>query len=139
MKCSACGKEVTGRVDGIDIWDLWYCSECFIGQARGLHRELRPEDLEMLRNFAREMAGLLPPDLVRMILVGFWRRASGGTTPPPEEELERTIGEVQRITALSCFKQVLNLLKTWSDTFSEFVRSQEDEIREKVKRLTDAL
>lgn len=33
----------------------------------------------------------------------------------------------------------IQLLKTWSDTFSEFVLSQEDEIREKIKRLTDAL
>lgn len=93
----------------------------------------------MLRAFARELAGLLPPELVKMILVGFWRRASGGTTPPPEAELERAIGEIQRITALSCFKQVLNLLKSLSDVVSEFVRSQEDEIREKIKRLTDAV
>ena len=41
------------------------------------------------------------------------------------------------ITATACFRQILNLLKTWEDMFGKFVQEQETEIRDKVRRLTE--
>ena len=68
---------------------------------------------------------------------GFFKRASGSKKAPDRQELSRAVGELQRITATACFRQILNLLKTWEDMFGKFVQEQETEIRDKVRRLTD--
>ena len=52
-------------------------------------------------------------------------------------ELSRAVGEVQRLTATACFRQILNLLRTWEEMFGKFVQEQETDIREKVRRLTE--
>jgi hypothetical protein len=72
-----------------------------------------------------------------MILTGFYKRAAGTKKAPDKMELARAVGELQRVTATACFRQILNLLKTWEDMFGKFVQEQEGEIREKVRRLTD--
>jgi hypothetical protein len=72
-----------------------------------------------------------------MILTGFYKRASGSRKPPDRQELSRAVGELQRVTATACFRQILNLLKTWEEMFGKFVQEQEGEIREKVRRLTE--
>jgi hypothetical protein len=135
--CSACAKPIDGRNEGLELWGSWFCSLCFIGTAAKTHKEMSAEDLATLRAMGREMAGLLPAELLEMILVGYFKRASGGKAGPAPEELARTIGEIQRITAFSVFRHVLSLLKTWQDMFNEFVQGQETEIRDKVKRLTN--
>lgn len=137
MKCSACGNPVEGPSDALQLWDRWFCSTCFIGHAQGAGREVTPETAAMLRLLGREMAGLLPPSLIEMILVGFHKRATRSDAAPDKEELDRAVGEIQRLTAFSAFKQTLNLLKTWRDVFTEFADGQERDISEKVKRLTD--
>jgi hypothetical protein len=137
MKCSGCTKEVDPKTEGIELWGSWFCSASFIGRSQGLHRELTPEDVELLKLIGRELAGLLPADLLEMILTGYYKRTTGLSTPPSRMETERCIGELQRITAFACFRQVLNLLKTWQDMFSGFVQEQEQEIREKIRRLTE--
>ncbi len=134
--CSACGSELESR-EGVELWGSWFCSKCFIGQATDFGRELKPEELARLRRLGRELAGFLPPDLIEMILVGFYKRASGSRKPPDRHELARAVGEIQRITATACFRQILNLLKTWEETFGKFVQEQEGDIRDKVRRLTD--
>lgn len=136
-KCSACGKSLASESDGIELWGSTFCSMCFIGHATSLHRELKPEDIELLKLIGREAAGLLPPELLEMILVAYHKRATGKQEPPPREETIRVVGELQRLTAFSVFKVTLNLLKTWQDMFNEFVETQQAEIRAKVKKLTD--
>lgn len=136
MKCSACGKSDIDE-EAVELWGSQFCSMCFVGQAKGLHRELKPEDIELLKVIGKELAGLLPGDLVEMILVGYYQRATGKTDPPPREETLRVVGEMQRLTAFASFKRVLSLLKTWKDVFSEFVESQEEDIREKIRKLTE--
>jgi hypothetical protein len=137
MKCSACGKDGDPKSDGVEVWDSWFCSICFISRARGLHRELKPEDIELFKVIAKDLAGLMPSDLLEMILAGFWRNATGRTDAPPREETLRTAAEIQRLTAFANFAQRLRLLKTWRDVMIEFVDDQEREIREQIKRLTE--
>ncbi len=136
-KCSACDATIDGHDDGIKLWETWFCSKCFISHSASVNRELTPGDIELIRKIGREMTGLIPPDLIEMIALGFHKRATGSKKPPPEEELSRFVGEIQRLTAFACFRRLLNLLKTWQDTFNEFVESQEREIRDSIKRLTD--
>ena len=134
--CSACGGELDAH-EGVELWGSWFCSKCFVGQAGDFGRELKPEEVARLRRLGRELAGFLPPDLLEMILVGFYKRASGSKKAPPKEELARAVGELQRLTATACFRQILSLLKTWDEMFGKFVHEQEADIREKVRRLTD--
>jgi hypothetical protein len=135
--CSACGESLDERKDGVELWGILFCARCFISHSAQTHRELKPEDIELIRRIGKEMAGLLPGDIVEMILVGFYQRATGTKGAPPQAELARCAGEFQRITALACFRRVLNLLRTWQDTFTEFVEGTEREIRSDIKRLTD--
>lgn len=134
--CSACATALEDN-EGIELWGVWFCSGCFVSQSGQLHRELKPEDIELLRRMGRELAAILPPDLVELILVGFFKRANKSKKLPPKEELERCAGEIQRITAFACFRRIMNLLKTWQDMFNEFVEGQEQDIHEKIKKLTD--
>jgi hypothetical protein len=134
--CSACGAELD-NAEGVELWGSWFCSKCFVGQATDFGRQLTPDELGRLRRLGRDLAGFLPPDLLEMILVGFYKRASGSKKKPDAAELSRAVGELQRITATACFRQILNLLKTWEDMFGKFVQEQETEIREKVRRLVD--
>ncbi|RPH47045.1 MAG: hypothetical protein EHM91_06575 [Planctomycetota bacterium] len=134
--CSACSNELDSA-EGVELWGSWFCSKCFVGQATDFGRELKPEELQRLRRLGRELAGFLPPDLLEMILVGFYKRSSGSKKPPDKAELHRAVGELQRVTATACFRQILSLLKTWDEMFGKFVHEQEAEIREKVRRLTD--
>jgi hypothetical protein len=134
--CSACNNELDSA-EGVELWGTWFCSKCFVGQATDYGRELKPEELARLRRLGRELAGFLPPDILEMILTGFYKRASGSKKSPDKTELARAVGELQRVTATACFRQILNLLKTWEDMFGKFVQEQEGEIREKVRRLTD--
>ena len=134
--CSACGNELDSH-EGVELWGAWFCSKCFVGQATDFGRELKPEELARLRRLGRELSGFLPPDLLEMLLTGFYKRASGSKKPPDRQELARAVGELQRITATACFRQILNLLKTWEEMFGKFVQEQEVDIREKVRRLTD--
>lgn len=134
--CGACSVELEAH-EGVDLWGAWFCSKCFVGQAGAFGRDLKPEDLARLRRLGRELAGFLPPDILEMILSGFYKRASKSKKPPDREELSRAVGELQRVTATACFRQILNLLKTWEDMFGKFVQEQETEIREKTRRLVD--
>jgi len=135
-KCSACGAELDTH-QGVELWGSWFCSKCFVGQASSFGRPLKPEELARLRRLGRELAGFLPPDLLEMILVGFYKRAARSKKNPDRQEVARAVGELQRITATACFRQILNLLKTWEDMFGKFVTEQEADIRDKVRRLTD--
>ncbi|HZE97376.1 MAG TPA: hypothetical protein VE981_10150 [Planctomycetota bacterium] len=134
--CSACSVELD-VAEGVELWGSWFCSKCFVGQAGDFGRELKPEELARLRRLGRELSGFLPPDILEMILTGFYKRAAGTKKPPDKNELSRAVGELQRVTATACFRQILNLLKTWEDMFGKFVQEQETEIREKVRHLTD--
>ena len=135
-KCSACGNELDSH-EGVELWGSWFCSKCFVGQSADFGRALKPEELARLRRLGRELSGFLPPDILEMILTGFYKRAAGSKKPPDKMELARAVGELQRVTATACFRQILNLLKTWEEMFGKFVEEQQGEIREKVRRLTD--
>jgi hypothetical protein len=134
--CSACSNQLDSS-EGVELWGSWFCSKCFVGQATDFGRELKPEELARLRRLGRELTGFLPPDILEMILAGFYKRASGSKKAPDRLELARAVGELQRVTATACFRQILSLLKTWEETFGKFVHEQEADIREKVRRLTD--
>ncbi len=134
--CAGCASPL-GDNEGIELWGSGFCSTCFIGNAAKFHRELRPEDIALLKTIGRELSGYLPPELLEMVLVGFYKRATGKKEHPPAEELARCVGEIQRLAAFSNFGKILNLLKTWQGTFNEFVEAQETEIRDMIKRLTD--
>jgi len=134
--CSACNSDLDSH-EGVELWGSWFCSRCFVGHASDFGRELKPEELARLRRLGRELTGFLPPDILEMVLVGFYKRASRSKKSPDRLELSRAVGELQRITATACFRQILNLLKTWDTTFGKFVQEQEADIREKVRRLTD--
>lgn len=135
--CSGCGNTLDAKHGGVEAFGMWYCSTCFIGNAVKLDKKLTPDDIAVLRRMGKELAGLLPGELLEMILVGFYKRASGKEERPNEEELSRAVGEIQRLTAFCVFRNVLNLLKTWQGLFTEFIEGQETEIRDKIKRLTD--
>jgi hypothetical protein len=134
--CSACSNELDSA-EGVELWGSWFCSKCFVGQATDFGRELKPEEVQRLRRLGRELSGFLPPDLLEMILIGFYKRASGSKKAPDKAELSRAVGELQRVTATACFRQILSLLKTWDEMFGKFVHEQEADIRDKVRRLTD--
>jgi len=134
--CSACNADLDSH-EGVELWGSWFCSKCFVGQASDFGRELKPEEIARLRRLGRELTGFLPPDILEMILVGFYRRATRSKKAPDKLELARTVGELQRVTATACFRQILNLLKTWEDVFGKFVQEQETEIRDKVRELSD--
>ena len=134
--CSSCANTLD-EAEGVELWGSWFCSKCFVGQATDFGRELKPEELVRLRHLGRELSGFLPPDLLEMVLTGFYKRASGSKKAPDRAELSRAVGEVQRLTATACFRQILNLLRTWEEMFGKFVQEQETDIREKVRRLTE--
>lgn len=98
---------------------------------------MTPEQMVALRAMGRELGGFLPADVVQMVAVGFYRRASGRDDYPPAEELERFVGEIQRLVVFSTSRKILNLLQTWQGTFNEFVEQQEGEVRDAVKRVTE--
>ena len=133
--CSACQKTLD-KSEGLELWNTWYCSLCFISNSAKLHKEFTAADIEQLRRLGKDLAGLLPGELLEMTILGFYKRSTGGAKPD-EAELARLIGEIQRLAAFSVFRQVLNLLRTWQTMFTEFTEQQEGEIREKIKRLTD--
>jgi hypothetical protein len=135
--CSACADSLDERKDGIELWGALFCAKCFISHSAQTHKELKPEDIELIRRIGKEMAGLLPGDIVEMMLVGFYQRSTGTKGVPPEAELARCAGEIQRLTAFATFRRVLNLLRTWQDTFTEFVETTEQEVRDNIKRLTN--
>jgi hypothetical protein len=136
QECSGCGNTL-GDNEGVELWNSRFCSTCFIANSAKIHRELTPDQVAMLKIIGRDLAGFLPPELLEMILTGFWQRSTGRKDAPPAEELARVIGEVQRLAAFATFRKTLNLLKTWQSSFNEFVESQEEEIRVAIKRLTD--
>lgn len=135
--CAGCGDPLDAHNEAIELWGSWFCSNCFFKSAVKSHKELTDDDIALIRRIGKELAGFLPPDLIEMVLVGFHKRTTGTDKRPPEAELSRCISEIQRLTAFATFRQVLNLLKTWQHSFTEFVENQEAELREKVKRLTD--
>jgi hypothetical protein len=135
-KCAACGSSIAAQ-DGISLWDMWYCSTCFIGNAAKLHRELRPEDLAALKNLGRELAGYLPPELIEMLAVGFYRRSTGRKDDPPADELARFVGEIQRLHVLSECRKMMKFLTTCKSEFEAVVEQQYAEMRETIKRMTD--
>jgi hypothetical protein len=134
--CSACSKELDAK-EGVELWGSWFCSGCFVGQAAEFGRPLAADDVARIRRLGRELAGFLPPEILEMVLKGFYKRASGSKKAPSRDEVSRTVVELQRITATACFRQILNLLKTWEEIFGKFVQEQEADIRSKVRRLTD--
>lgn len=136
MKCAACGKDGISEKDAVKLWETWFCTSCFMTRSQDFNRELGPEDVEMLKIIGRELSGLLPPDLVEIVLAGYWRRTTGQTGGPPKEETMRVVGELQRLAAFAVFRRMLSLLKTWQDIFNEFIEQQEQEIRQNVEKLT---
>ena len=134
--CSACNGSLD-ESEGVELWGSWFCSKCFVGQATDFGRELKPEETARLRRLGRELAGFLPPDLIEMILVGFYRRVSKSKKKPDREEVARAVGEIQRVTAAACFRQIHGLLKTWEETFGKFVEEQQTDMREKMRKLVD--
>ena len=135
QKCAACGNALADQ-EGVTLWDTPYCTTCFISNAAKQHRELRPEDLAALRRLGKELAGYLPGELIEMLAVGFWQRSTGRKDRPPEEELERCVGEIQRLHVLSEIRKVMRLLGTWKEEFEKFVEAQYDEMRDTIRRLT---
>lgn len=135
--CSACGAPLDDHNDGIELWGSKFCSTCFIGNSAKLHKELTAEDIALLKTIGRELAGFLPPELLEMLAVGFYRRITGKTDVPPSSEVARFVGEIQRLAFFSFARKQMTLLKNWQDTFNEFVEDNEREIRENVKKLTD--
>jgi len=133
MKCAACGKEFEEK-DGLKLWDTWSCGECFIRQAAEFRKELRPEDVELMRLIARELSGIMPTELVRMIVQGYARNL--GVAAPSHDETLRAVGEIQRLGYISFARKSLSTLQKLSALFQEFVETQERELRETVKRLT---
>ena len=134
--CSACGKEIDPK-DGLRTWDTWFCSFCFIAESQKLHKELKPEDIELLKLIGRELAGLMPTELVEMILTGYARRVTGKIEPPAREETLRVVGEMQRLAFISFSRKMLSVLQTLSDLFKDFVESQEREIKDTIRKLTE--
>ncbi|MGH8654699.1 MAG: hypothetical protein ACREYE_22175, partial [Gammaproteobacteria bacterium] len=107
-KCSGCAAPLDVR-DGIESFGSRFCSTCFISEAGKFHRELRADEVELLKTIGRELGGFLPPEPLRMVVMGFWRRSTGRVDAPPEEELTRFIAEVQRLSAFANFRKVMNL------------------------------
>lgn len=136
-ECSGCGNSLDAHNDGIELWGSWFCSSCFIGNATKLHKELTADDIKLLRQIGRELAGFLPPELLEMVIIGFLKRAQGLKDSALRLEVSRCIGEIQRLTAFATFQQIMKLLKVWQGTFEDFVQNQEAEIRDKIKKLTD--
>ena len=136
MTCSGCGNALEDR-EGVELWGSRFCSSCFIGNAAKIHRELRPEDLAQLRSLGKYLAGFLPPELVEMLAVGFYRRSTGRADSPPAEELSRFVGEVQRLVVFSTGFRIMGLLKSLKGEVDAFVESQGDELRDIIRRLTD--
>lgn len=135
--CSGCGDPLDAHNEGIELWGSRFCSTCFIGRAAPLGKELSAEEAEALRKAAGELSGFLPPELVEMVLVGFHRRSAGDGSAPSKAELARATAEIQRLTAFACVREILKLLKAWEGTFSDFVRDQEEELRRKIRALSD--
>lgn len=134
--CAACKKPLDEK-EGVGLWTSKFCSTCFITNAAKLDHPLTPDQVAMLKVMGRELSGLLPPELLEMLLVAFWRRSTGKNDSPPAEQLALTVGEIQRLVAFANLRKTLGLLKTWQDSFNEFVEGQEEEIRSTIKRLTD--
>lgn len=137
IRCSSCSKAFDADKEGVKLWTTWFCSMCFIGQAQGLHREIKPEEIEIFKAIAREGAGVLPSLVFELILAGFYRRATGKDEPPPREAVAFTMAELQRATALNNFQREINMLRTWQDMFTDFIQERQKDIQEAVKRLTD--
>jgi hypothetical protein len=133
-KCSGCDAELGARNEGVELWGSWFCSGCFISNSAKTHKELTPDDIVMLRRIGSELAGFLPHDLLEMIILGFHKRTREKLEPG---ELARCVGEIQRLSAFACFRQIMNLLKNWQGEFNSFIDTQEAEIRDKIRRLTD--
>ena len=136
--CSGCGTPLDAKDEGIEVFNTWFCSTCFIGYSAKTHRELTAEDLVLLRTIGRELAGFLPPSVLEMVAIGFYRRSTGRTDGPPPEELARFVGEIQRLAFMSYARKHMNMLKRWKEVNDEFVEDQEGEVRETIKKLTES-
>jgi len=136
QKCSGCQKPLDEK-EGVQVWKSHLCSTCFIDSAAKFHQPLTPDQVALLRVMGKQLAGHLPPEFLEIIVVGFWRRATGRQDAPPAEELALVIGEIQRLAAFSNLNKTMSLLKNWHAIFNEFIEEQEEEIRSTIKRLTD--
>ena len=136
QKCSGCQKTLDEK-EGIQVWKSHLCPTCFIDNAGKYHKPLTPDQIAMLKLMGRQLAGHLPTDFLEIIVVGFWRRATGRNDTPPAEEMALVIGEIQRLAAFSNLSKTMNLLKNWQGLFNEFIEEQEEEIRSTIKRMTD--
>src|SRR6185436_11287999 len=84
--CSACGRPLQEK-EGIGLWTSRFCSTWFITNSAKLDKPLTPDQVAMLKVMGRELSGLLPPELLEMLLLAFWRRSTGRNDAPPAEQV----------------------------------------------------
>lgn len=126
--CKFCDGPLEGRheVDGV-------CMECVVRTGSALRRSkpLTKEQLKILRDaIEHETGGLFPPATLRTIIEAGLDRVAGGD--PRETVVEELACEIQRMGGLGMCREMLKV----ADALADVARDQEDEIRDKVRRLS---
>lgn len=126
--CKFCDGPLEGRheVDGV-------CMECVVRTGSALRRAkpLTKDQLKILRDaIEHETGGLFPPATLRAIIEAALDRAADGD--PRETVVEELACEIQRMGGLGMCREMLKV----SDALSEVAQGQEDEIRDRVRRLS---
>jgi pantoate kinase len=132
MKCRSCSAEVD-RKESFEIEGGGsLCASCFIARAQ-TQRALTGEDRRRLKAAVKEeMGSVLPRETLRQLIEEGYERLLKGEGDF-DDEVGRLANEIERIAGLAMCKEMLDVIRTVGDTFSE----HEEEIRSKMRRLAN--
>lgn len=132
MKCKSCAAEVE-RKEAFEVEGGGaLCAGCFIARAQE-QRALTGEDRRRLKAAVKEELGtVLPREALRQLIEDGYERLLKGEGDF-DDEVGRLTNEIERLAGLAMCKEMLDVIRTVGDTFSE----HEEEIRGKMRRLAN--
>ncbi len=137
MQCLGCKKE-TDRKSGIEFGNDLLCVDCFTKRAQEAASS-RPSGakLKALRKAVKEeLAGLLPEDALKQLIEDGYRRIL-----IHREDFDVVSGsmknQIQVMAGMAVCRRVLEFMRGMSSAIVQGLESEEQEIRDQLKRLSD--
>lgn len=126
--CSKCGR-ATSREEGFPVDEALYCRDCFLGAASARPQLTAEQKKNLKRAVQEELAGLLPRTALEEALEhGYGELLKGADF---DETMNWTINKIEQVAGLAMSSHILDIVASLKKELS----AQEDEIRERMKRL----
>jgi hypothetical protein len=127
VNCKKCGKAVeqSETIEG-------FCGTCILSMGAGL-KKLSKQDLRNLKEAVlEETAGLMSMETLKSVLEEMYDAMSTGAIAF-DDAIEQTALRIQRLAGLGMGREMLK----FTEALGALAVSQEEEIRQKMRRLTD--